>query len=142
MLELELEQWREALEKRGMKMSRAKTEYICLNITPLGSVHMQSASCHRSPNLNIWEAPCRAMVAWMQIQTRGHSVYGTSVRNEHIMERLKVESIAERCRKARLRWCGHLTKTTQEEILWIWYHPGEESDEDRSRDGWTVSTDT
>ena len=41
-LELELEQWREALEKRGMKVSRAKTEYMCLNGTPLGSVHMQS----------------------------------------------------------------------------------------------------
>ena len=43
MLELELEQWREALEKRGMKVSRAKTEYVCLNGTPLGSVKMQSA---------------------------------------------------------------------------------------------------
>ena len=42
-LELELEQWREALEKRGMKVSRANTEYMCLNGTPLGSVHMQSA---------------------------------------------------------------------------------------------------
>ena len=45
-LELELEQWREALEKRGMKVSRAnqaKTEYMCLNGTPLGSVNMQSA---------------------------------------------------------------------------------------------------
>ena len=42
-LELELEQWREALEKRGMKVSRAKTEYMCLNGTPLGSVHMLSA---------------------------------------------------------------------------------------------------
>ena len=30
-LELELEQWVEALEKRGMKVSRAKTEYMCLN---------------------------------------------------------------------------------------------------------------
>ena len=38
-----LEQWREALEKRGMKVSRAKTEYMCLNGTALGSVHMQSA---------------------------------------------------------------------------------------------------
>ena len=28
MLELELEQWREALEKRGMKVARAKTEYM------------------------------------------------------------------------------------------------------------------
>ena len=33
-LGLELEQWREALEKRGMKVSRAKTEYMCLNGTP------------------------------------------------------------------------------------------------------------
>ena len=34
-LELELEQWRDALEKRGMKVSRANTEYMCLNGTPL-----------------------------------------------------------------------------------------------------------
>ena len=42
-LELELEQCREALEKRGMKVSWAKTEYMCLNGMPLGSVHMQYA---------------------------------------------------------------------------------------------------
>ena len=30
-LELELKQWREASEKRGMKVSGAKTEYMCLN---------------------------------------------------------------------------------------------------------------
>ena len=42
-LELELDQWREALEKRGMKVSRAKTEYMCLNGTPLGSVNIQSS---------------------------------------------------------------------------------------------------
>ena len=33
-LDLELEQWRESLEKRGMKASRSKTEYMCLNGTP------------------------------------------------------------------------------------------------------------
>ena len=42
-LEMELEQWREAFERIGMKVSRAKTEYMCLNGTPLGSVKMQSA---------------------------------------------------------------------------------------------------
>ena len=42
-LQLELDQWREALEKRGMNVSRAKTECMCLNGTPLGSVKMQSA---------------------------------------------------------------------------------------------------
>ena len=41
-LELELEQWTEALAKRGMKLSRAKTEYMCLNGTPLGNVKKQS----------------------------------------------------------------------------------------------------
>ena len=29
-LDVELEQWREALKKRRMKVSRAKTEYMCL----------------------------------------------------------------------------------------------------------------
>ena len=32
-MELELEQWREALETRGLKVSRAKAEYMCLNGT-------------------------------------------------------------------------------------------------------------
>ena len=34
---------RQALEKRGMKVSRAKTVYMCLNGTPLANVNMQSA---------------------------------------------------------------------------------------------------
>ena len=47
-LELELEQWREALEKRGVNVSRAKPEYMRLNRTPLGSVKMQAATGHRT----------------------------------------------------------------------------------------------
>ena len=49
------------------------------------------------------------------------------VRNDDIRERLKVENITERCRKAIL---GGLdmsrgeTKNTSEEILWRWYHLG------------------
>ena len=42
-LEFEIEQWREALEKRGTKVSRAKTECMCLNGTPAGSFNMQFA---------------------------------------------------------------------------------------------------
>ena len=41
MLELELEQWKEALETRVTKVSRAKTECMCLNGRPLGSVKLQ-----------------------------------------------------------------------------------------------------
>ena len=36
------------------------------------------------------------------------------VRNENIKARLKVESIAERCRKARLRWVGHVKRRHQD----------------------------
>ena len=36
------------------------------------------------------------------------------VRNENIKERLKVESIADRCRKARLRWVGHVKRRDQD----------------------------
>ena len=39
-LEVELEQWREALERRGMKVSKAKTEYMCLDGVSSGSVKM------------------------------------------------------------------------------------------------------
>ncbi|XP_027219586.1 uncharacterized protein [Penaeus vannamei] len=39
-LEEDLEQWRYALERRGMKISRSKTEYMCLNGISTGSVEM------------------------------------------------------------------------------------------------------
>ena len=67
------------------------------------------------------------------------------VRNDDIRVRLKVENTTMRCRKARL---GGLdtstgeTKNTSEESLCRWDHLGEECEEDRSRDGWTVSTGT
>ena len=40
-LEEDLNRWRERLEKRGMKVSRAKTEYMCLNGVSIGSARMQ-----------------------------------------------------------------------------------------------------
>ena len=66
------------------------------------------------------------------------------MRNDNIRERLKVETITERCRKAILRWFGHVNRRDQEYVgrKKRWYHLGEESGEDRSRDGWTVSTET
>ena len=38
------------------------------------------------------------------------------VRNDNIMERLKVENITERCRKARLRWFGHVKRRDQDNV--------------------------
>ena len=59
------------------------------------------------------------------------------VRNDDTRERFRVDNITERYRHAWLGWFGHVkreTKNTSEE------RPGEESEEDRSRDGLTVST--
>ena len=68
------------------------------------------------------------------------------VRNYSIRERHDVDNFAERCRKARLSWFGHETrgetKNTSEERLWRGYHLRDESEEGRSRDGWTLSTGT
>ena len=67
------------------------------------------------------------------------------VRNANINERLKVESITDKYRKAILRWFGHVKRREQDSVgrktLEI-VPPGEESEEGRRRDGWTVSTDT
>ena len=179
MLELELEQWRETLEKRGMKVSRAKTEYMCLNGTPLGIVHMQSAQLPQVSEFkylgstlqsdgdmsteinkrtqcgwNNWRkmsgVPCDTRVPphvkghihkkivqpamletvpvtsshvkkleltemKMCILACGHTLRD-HVRNENINERLKAESIAERCRKARLRWFGHVKRRNQDNV--------------------------
>ncbi len=38
------------------------------------------------------------------------------VMNDDIRERLKVEDITERCRKARLRWFGHVKRRDQEYV--------------------------
>ena len=64
--------------------------------------------------------------------------------NDNIRERLKVENITERCRKARLVvWTRRgKTKTTSEERLWRWYHPGGGEEEGQRIDGWNVSTET
>ena len=76
----------------------------------------------------------------------GHTLRG-HVRNDDIRERLEVENITESCMQARLRsfnvytW-RYETNNTPEERLWRWYHLGEEKEEDRSRDEWTVSTVT
>ena len=39
--EEDLDRWHDELEKKGMKVSRAKTEYMCMNGVSRGSVQMQ-----------------------------------------------------------------------------------------------------
>ena len=47
----------------------------------------------------------------------GHRIRDhVTVRNDNIKERLNVESITERCMKARLRWFGHVKRRDQEYV--------------------------
>ena len=55
------------------------------------------------------EVPEIKMCRW----ARGHTLRD-HVRNDDIRERLKVENITERCRKARLRWFGHVKRRDQD----------------------------
>ena len=66
------------------------------------------------------------------------------MRNDNSRKRLDVENITERSMEARLMWVGHVKRRdhSSEERPWRWFHLGEEKEEDRSRDGWTVSTET
>ena len=63
-------------------------------------------------------------------------------------ERVTLENITEGCRKARLRWFGHVKRIdqhTSEQTFWrciiVWYRLGEEED-DQSRDEYYVSNGT
>ena len=67
------------------------------------------------------------------------------MRNDYIRYRIKVEKTAERCRKARLRWFGYVKRLDQEYVgrnTLEMVPPGKESEEDRNRYGWTVSSET
>ena len=65
------------------------------------------------------------------------------MRNDNIRDRLKVESITERCRKSILSWAvGHVKEARPRLSRKKDSEMGVESDEDRSRDGWTVSIHT
>ena len=51
----------------------------------------------------------------MCIWACGHTLRDL-LKNDNIRERLKVENITERCRKARLRWFGHVKRRYQDYV--------------------------
>ncbi len=55
--------------------------------------------------------------------------------------RLGMLQTAECCSRVTPHHINKVWKTIHEEKHWRWYRLGEEEEEDRSRDGWTVSTD-
>ena len=70
----------EALEKRGMRMSRAETEYMCLNGTPLGSVNSQSAQVSHATEFKCLGSTMQSDGGAMNTEVnRGHCVDGIAV---------------------------------------------------------------
>ena len=78
MLELELDQWRQSLEKRGMEVSRAKTEYMCLNGTTLKSVNMLSVQLPQVTEFKYLGSTLQGDGDLSTEVTRGRSVDGTT----------------------------------------------------------------
>ena len=62
--------------------------------------------------------------------------------NDNNRERLEVETITERYRKAMLRWFGHVKRRDKEYVGRRTLEIVPEKEDDRSRDWWTVSTET
>ena len=63
-----------------------------------------------------WHSTCLEVTEMKMCRWACGHTLRDHVRNENIKERLKVESIAERCRKARLRWFGHVKRRDQDYV--------------------------
>ena len=62
-VEQKLESWKYALERRGMKVSRSKTEYLCINGgNDDETVKMEDTKVPRVKNLSIWDQQCKKVV--------------------------------------------------------------------------------
>ena len=62
-VERRLESWRYTLERRGMKVSRSKTEYLCTNGgNDKETVKMEDTKVPRVKNLSIWDQRCKKVV--------------------------------------------------------------------------------
>nr|XP_027234764.1 uncharacterized protein LOC113826085 [Penaeus vannamei] len=103
-LEEDLEQWRYALERRGMKISRSKTEYMCLNGISTGSVEMLQRQLPETMAFNI-PSKVKGRIHMLVIQPEklfGMETVPLSTRNT---KRLEVAEM-KMCRWA----CGHTLK--------------------------------
>ena len=62
-VEQRLESWKYALERSGMKVSRSKTEYLCINgDDDVERVKMEDTKAPRVRNLSIWDQRCKKVV--------------------------------------------------------------------------------
>ncbi|KAK3516145.1 hypothetical protein QTP70_005404 [Hemibagrus guttatus] len=138
-VEENLERWRFALERRGMKVSRSKTEYMCVNerggsgtvrlqgeevkkvqeFKYLGSTVQSNGECGK-------EVKKRAQAETVSLRKRQESELEVAelkmlrfslgvtrldrIRNEYIRGTAHVGCLGDKVREARLRWFGHVQR--------------------------------
>ncbi|XP_035841304.1 uncharacterized protein LOC118488194 [Helianthus annuus] len=112
-----LEEWRAALEGKGLRISRSKTEYLYCNFSGAGDgddtqITMCGHGVRRTECWSIKKAQARKMdvaemrmLRWMYGHTRLDRI-----RNEDFRERLGVANISDKIKEGRLRWFEHVKR--------------------------------
>ncbi|KAK3510624.1 hypothetical protein QTP70_011878 [Hemibagrus guttatus] len=114
-VEENLERWRFALERRGMKVSRSKTEYMCVNEREgSGTVRLQGEEVKKV----------------QEFKYLGSTVQSNGECGKEVKKRVQAETVSLRkrqeselevaelkmLREARLRWFGHVQRRESEYI--------------------------
>ena len=114
-VEQRLESWKYALERRGMKVSRSKTEYLCINEgNDDETVKMEDTKVPRVKEFKYLGSTVLSTVKMLRFAmgvTRNDKI-----RNEHIKSTVKVERLGMKMRESRLRWYGHVMRRDQEYV--------------------------
>ncbi|KAK3565218.1 hypothetical protein QTP86_001024 [Hemibagrus guttatus] len=138
-VEENLERWRFALERRGMKVSRSKTEYMCVNEREgSGTVRLQGEEVKKVQEFKYLgstvqsngecgkEVKKRVQAETVSLRKRQESELEVAelkmlrfslgvtrldrIRNEYIRGTAHVGRLGDKVREARLRWFGHVQR--------------------------------
>ena len=134
-VERRLESWRYALERRGMKVSRSKTEYLCINggndhktvkmedakvprvkeFKYLGSTVQESGGCEREVKKRVqagWNRRRRVsrVICNRRLPARVKGKVYSSVVRPAMVYGLETVAVTMKMREGRLRWYGHVMR--------------------------------
>ena len=109
----------DALERRGMKVSRSKTKYLCINGgNDNETVKMEDAMVYGLEMVAVTKKLVKEMeVAEMKKLRFAMGVTRKDkIGNKYIRGTVKVEWLGMKMREGRLRWYGHVMRRDQEYV--------------------------
>ncbi|KAK3535526.1 hypothetical protein QTP70_016797 [Hemibagrus guttatus] len=120
-VEENLERWRFALERRGMKVSRSKTEYMTILARIKGKVYrtvvrpamlygLETVSLRKRQESELEVAELKMLRFSLGVTRLDR------IRNEYIRGTAHVGRLGDNVREARLRWFGHVQRRESEYI--------------------------